>query len=111
MEDIAVSEMLQMQRTLYEHCGKPHHWLTYMPENAQLHWLYMLGEAGEVIDVMKKHGQDVLLSPGDVRNHLVEELADTMMFFMDTLACLNVSPQEFASAYFAKHNSNMHRWD
>ena len=70
----------------------------------------MLGEAGEVVDALKKNSLETLLQPGEKRDHMVEEMADTMMFFIDTLACMQVTPEEFARAYREKHERNMKRW-
>lgn len=107
---MTVKDMLDMQYQLYNEYAQSHHWLTYTPENAAMHWLYMLGEAGEVVDALKKHSLEELTSPGETRNHMVEEMADTMMFFMCTMACLGVTDEEFSYMYQKKHEKNMNRW-
>ena len=38
------------------------------------------------------------------------EMADTMMFFADTMACMGVSAEEFSKVYREKHEKNMNRW-
>lgn len=70
----------------------------------------MLGEAGEVVDVLKKNSLETLLQPGPAREHLVEEMTDTLMFFVDTMACMQVSAEELAKAYREKHERNVRRW-
>lgn len=107
---MTIQEMLDLQNRLYDKCGEKHRWLTYTPDNAQLHWLYMLGEAGEVIDVLRKNSYESLLPPSPLRDHLVEEMADTLMFFVDTMACMNVTADELAQAYREKHERNIKRW-
>ena len=107
---MTIQEMLDLQNRLYDKCGRANRWLTYTPDNAQLHWLYMLGEAGEVVDVLKKNSLETLLQPGPAREHLVEEMTDTLMFFVDTMACMQVSAEELAKAYREKHARNVRRW-
>ena len=41
---------------------------------------------------------------------MVEEMADTLMFFIDTMACMQVSADELAGAYREKHERNIKRW-
>ena len=108
--NLTIKDMLDMQYKLYNEYAETHHWLTYTPNNAAMHWLYMLGESGEVIDSMKKNGVEKLCEPGEARDHFIEEMADTMMFFMCTMACMNVSAEEFSEIYQAKHEKNMKRW-
>lgn len=107
---MTIQDMLDMQNRLYDKCGIANRWLTYTPDHAQLHWLYMLGEAGEVVDVLKKNSLETLLQLGPARAHMVEELADTLMFFVDTMACMQVSADELAQAYKEKHERNINRW-
>ena len=109
-DDVMIQEMLDLQNRLYDKCGKQNQWLTYTPDNAQLHWLYMLGEAGEVIDALKKNSLETLLQPGPARDHMIEEMADTLMFFVDTMACMNVTADELSQAYREKHERNVKRW-
>ncbi len=108
--DMTIGDMLEMQEKLYKAYGEPFGWMDYTPKNAAMHWLYMLGEAGEVVDALKKNSLDQLMQEGAPRRHLVEEMADTMMFFADTLACMGVSAEEFSKAYREKHEKNMNRW-
>ena len=43
--------------------------------------MWMIGETGEVIDIIKKHGDTKALEDCDLRKHLVEELADFIYVF------------------------------
>ena len=46
--DMTIGDMLEMQEKLYKAYGEPFGWMDYTPKNAAMHWLYMLGEAGEI---------------------------------------------------------------
>ena len=64
----------------------------------------------EVIDALKKNSLETLLQPGPARDHMIEEMADTLMFFVDTMACMNVTADELSQAYREKHERNVKRW-
>ena len=70
----------------------------------------MLGEAGEVIDILKKNGTQPLMQNGEARRHLVEELSDVLMYFNDVLLCYGITEQELKQAYTTKFETNMTRW-
>jgi hypothetical protein len=46
---------------------------------------------------------------GDVHEHLVEELVDTMMYLLEVMQCYNITPKEFTNGFAKKHNYNMGR--
>lgn len=68
--------------------------------------LWMVGEIGEVVDIVKKNG-DV---NKDLRKHLVEEMADVLMYYNDVLLCYGISEEELKEAYTTKFERNMKRW-
>lgn len=70
--------------------------------------LWMIGEIGEVIDVIKKHGEEKACT--EKRESLVEELADVLMYYNDVLLCYGISVEELKSAYVKKFGTNMNRW-
>ena len=70
----------------------------------------MLGEVGEVIDIIKKNGDQKAVEDAEVRQHLVEEMADVLMYYNDVLLCYGISEQELKEAYTAKFKKNMTRW-
>lgn len=70
----------------------------------------MLGEVGEVIDIIKKNGDRKVTEDAAVRADLVEELADVLMYYNDVLLCFGISAEELKQAYTAKFEKNMHRW-
>lgn len=46
----------------------------------------------------------------DLRQHLVEEMADVLMYYNDVLLCYGISEQELKEAYVDKFEKNMKRW-
>lgn len=108
MEDFSINEMQEMQRKLQDkYKGK---WEPVCPEAGKNKLLWMLGEIGEVIDIVKKHGGTKASADVDVRKELVEELADVLMYYNDVLLCYNISGEELKQAYSEKFQKNMKRW-
>ena len=54
MSDFTINEMLVMQKNLQDHYKSI--WEPIGPETGQNKLLWMLGEVGEVIDIVKKNG-------------------------------------------------------
>ena len=106
-EDLSMADMLTLQRTLQ--ALHPNWGAADNPEKGFKWLLWMLGEAGEVIDVVKKNSPDRLMQPGFVRQCLVEELTDVAMYFNDVLNVYSITPEEFSQAYFDKMQRNLHR--
>ena len=53
--------------------------------------LWMVGEIGEVIDVIKKNGDHKACEEGaEKRSHLVEELADVLMYYNDVCCVMEL---------------------
>lgn len=108
MSDSTIKDMLAMQQTLQEkHKDK---WETICPEAGKHKLLWLLGEVGEVIDIIKKNGDQKAVEDLDLRQHLVEEMADVLMYYNDVLLCYGISEQELKEAYIAKFEKNMTRW-
>ena len=108
MDDFAIKEMLAMQQTLQEKYKDKRE--TICPEAGKHKLLWMLGEVGEVIDIIKKNGDQKAVEDAAVRQHLVEEMADVLMYYNDVLLCYGISEQELKEAYIAKFEKNMKRW-
>jgi len=108
MEDFTVNEMLEMQRKLQE--AYKDRWQPICPENGKDKLLWMIGEVGEVIDVVKKNGSQPIVEDTQVRTHLVEEMADVLMFYNDVLLCYGITADELKHAYTEKIERNMTRW-
>ena len=70
----------------------------------------MIGEIGEVIDIIKKNGAEAASQESNQRERLVEELADVLMYYNDVLLCYGISADELKKAYVQKFHTNMTRW-
>lgn len=67
--------------------------------------LWMMDEAGEVGDVIRKQR----LEESEVRRHFMEEMCDVMMYFNDLMICFGILSDELAEQYRTKHRRNMTR--
>lgn len=108
MEDFSVNNMLEMQRALQEKYKNK--WEEISPEAGKHKLLWLLGEIGEVIDIIKKNGDTKSVEDKELREHLVEEMADVLMYYNDVLLCYGISADELKEAYTAKFEKNMKRW-
>ena len=100
--------MLAVQQTLQE--KQKDKWETICPEAGKHKLLWMLGEVGEVIDIIKKNGDKNVVEDVDVRQQLVEEMTDVLMYYNDVRLCYGISEQELKEAQVAKFKKNMTRW-
>lgn len=108
MSDFSIQEMLAMQRTLQEKYKDKSE--AIRPETGKHKLLWMVGEIGEVVDIVKKNGDVEPLENKDLRKHLVEEMADVLMYYNDVLLCYGISEEELKEAYTTKFERNMKRW-
>ena len=108
MGDFTVNEMQAMQRTLQERYR--HKWEPIGPATGQNKLLWMIGEIGEVIDIVKKNGGEAACTDPALRGTLVEELADVLMYYNDVLLCYGISADELKQVYAEKFEKNMGRW-
>ena len=108
MSDFTVNEMQAMEQALQAKYKDK--WEPICPEIGQNKLLWMIGEIGEVIDIVKKHGGEKASSDRDLRRELVEELADVLMYYNDVLLCYGISAEELKNSYTEKFEKNMKRW-
>ena len=108
MTDFGINEMLEMQTALQEKYKDK--WEGISPETGKNKLLWMIGEAGEVIDIIKKNGDRPSCEDPFLRSRLVEELADVLMYYNDVLLCYGISAEELKASYTAKFERNMKRW-
>lgn len=108
MDDFSISEMQEMQKALQ--AQYKHKWEPICPETGQDKLLWMIGEIGEVIDIVKKHGGANAASDEALRNDLIEEMADVLMYYNDVMLCYGISAEELKRAYTGKFERNMKRW-
>lgn len=107
-DDFTVNEMLKLQRKLQEEYKD--RWKPICPELGNEKLLFMVGEIGEVIDIVKKNGGQRAAGDTQLRTHLVEELADVLMYYNEVLLCYGVTAEELKRAYTEKVERNMTRW-
>lgn len=108
MADFSINEMLEMQRILQDKYKDK--WESIEPENGKNKLLWMVGEIGEVIDIVKKNGGTKASEDPDLREHLVEEMADVLMFYNDAMLCYGITAEELKQSYSDKFEKNMKRW-
>ena len=108
MSDFSINEMQEMQRKLQEKYKSK--WEPICPETGKNKLLWLVGEIGEVIDIVKKNGGNKASSDAELRKDLVEELADVLMYYNDVLLCYGITADELKQAYTAKFETNMERW-
>ena len=108
MGDFGINEMLEMQQRLQEKYKDK--WRPVCPDRGKDQLLWMIGEIGEVIDIVKKHGGEKASQDAELREHLIEELADVLMYYNDILLCYGISAEELRIAYTQKFEKNMARW-
>ena len=108
MADFTISEMQEMQKQLQDKYKDK--WETIGPETGKNKLLWMIGEVGEVIDIVKKNGGTKACSDAELRSHLVEEMADVLMYYNDVMQCYGITADELKEAYENKFETNMKRW-
>jgi len=108
MADFSINEMQEMQQALQDKYKD--RWEPICPETGQNKMLWMVGEIGEVIDIVKKHGAVNALTQEELRKDLVEEMADVLMYYNDVMLCYGITADELKQAYTGKFEKNMKRW-
>lgn len=107
MKDISVSQMMEMQRELYE--LHKHEWSPRVPETGRNFMLFLMEELGEAIAIIKKKGDQAVTDDPEVRCHFTEEMADVLMYYTEILICHGITPEEIGTAYRRKHHKNVGR--
>lgn len=108
MADFSINEMLKMQRELQAKYADK--WGNLSPDVGKNQLLWMIGEIGEVIDIIKKNGGTKACTDAELRKDLIEELADVLMYYNDILLCYEISAEELKQSYVNKFEKNMKRW-
>lgn len=108
MADFSMNEMQEMQRALQARYQDK--WEPISPEAGKNKMLWMIGEVGEAIDIVKKHGGSRAAADAGLRNALIEELADVLMYYNDIMLCYGISVDELKQVYRDKFERNMSRW-
>jgi len=108
MSEFTIGEMQEMQKQLQE--KYKHIWEPICADTGKNKLLWMIGEIGEVIDIVKKNGGEKASSDEELRKHLVEEMADVLMYYNDVMLCYGITEEELKEAYVEKFEKNMKRW-
>lgn len=108
MSDFSIEEMQEMQKKLQDKYKDK--WEPICPETGKNKMLWMIGEIGEVIDIVKKNGGTKATADINLRKELVEEMADVLMYYNDVMLCYSITADELKEAYCEKFNKNMKRW-
>ena len=108
MDPFTINEMQEMQKVLQEKYKEK--WEPICAETGQNKLLWMIGEIGEVIDIVKKHGGEQASADPKLRRALIEEMADALMYFNDVMLCYGITEAELKESYVAKFQRNMERW-
>ena len=110
MTEFSINEMLDMQKRLQDQYKDKWKWEEISPEAGKHKLLWMIGEIGEVIDIVKKHGDRKASDDIELRKDLVEEMADVLMYYNEVMLCYGISADELKQAYTTKFEKNMTRW-
>ena len=108
MTDFTLNEMQEMQKRLQNKYKDQ--WEPISPETGKNKLLWMIGEVGEVIDIVKKYGDLTAITDTELRKALVEEMADILMYYNDVMLCYGISADELKQSYTEKFEKNMTRW-
>lgn len=108
MSIFSINEMQSMQKELQDKYKEK--WERICPETGKNKFLWMIGEIGEVIDIIKKNGDKSAVADSSVREHLIEEMADVLMYYNDVMLCYGITEDELKQAYIEKFQKNMKRW-
>ena len=108
MADFSINEMQEMQKALQEKYKNK--WEPICADIGQNKLLWMIGEIGEVIDIVKKNGGQKAATNKELRSSLIEEMADVLMYYNDVMLCYGITAEELKQAYSDKFEKNMKRW-
>ena len=108
MNDLSFAEMQQIQKELQEKYKSQ--WQGISPQVARDKLLWMMIEAGEMADIIKKEGDEEIMSQPQTRAHFIEEICDVLMYLNDVMLCYQITPEELREIYLKKHKKNMGRW-
>lgn len=108
MVDFSIHEMQEMQKILQEKYKDK--WEPIGMETGKNKLLWMIGEIGEVIDIVKKNGGTQAATDKLLRKDLIEEMADVLMYYNDVMLCYGITVDELKETYIKKFNKNMKRW-
>lgn len=107
MADLSIKDMMKLQFELWEKHKDT--WSPMEAKYARNSLLWTVEELGEVIAIVKKKGEDQIMSNPDVRDHFIEEMADVFMYLIDVMLRFDISSEEFSNMFLKKTNYNKNR--
>jgi len=106
-ENITIEEMMELSDELFE--KHKDEWRAKTPDS-NIYWLaWLVGEIGEVIDIIKKQGPEKIMKDEKIRQKTLEEITDCYMYLADILNRYQFKGEEFSKAYFDKMKHNLKR--
>ncbi len=106
MTTISISEMMEFSKKLYK---KHENYWEHTPES-NIYWVsWLVGEIGEMIDIIKKKGADKIMNDKTTRLEMLKEIADCYMYLADILNRYEFTDKEFSKVYREKMNYNFSR--
>ena len=108
MAQFSIEDMQALQNQMHDKHKAI--WQANTVSNGQDKLMWMIGEVGEVIAILKNHSPEVILETPSLREHFVEELVDVLMYYNDVLLSFGISPDELEESYRQKVAKNMTRW-
>lgn len=100
MVDFSVKDMLAMQSALL---GRYNPFDESAPmETGKDKLLWMIGEVGSVIAIIKKYGESRAVTENVYRVKLLEEMADVLMCYADVMLYYGITAEELKEAYTDK---------
>jgi NTP pyrophosphatase (non-canonical NTP hydrolase) len=106
-KDLSINDMLSLSNELHEQ--HKHKWGKKTPESNTAWLLWLVGEIGEVIDIIKKKGPKKIMHEQKTRAHTLEEITDCYMYLADILNRYEFTAEEFSKTYHKKINKNLKR--
>ncbi len=106
MTTITISEMMELSEQLYK---KYEDYWDNSPES-NINWVcWLVGEIGEMIDIIKKKGTDQIMNDKSTRLEMLKEITDCYMYLADILNRYKFTAEEFSEVYIDKMNYNLKR--
>lgn len=95
-----VEMMQEMQKELQEKYRDQ--WTPISLKCARDKLLWMIIEAGEMADIIKKSGDASIMDDEKTREHFIEEMCDTLMYLNDVMLCYHIKPEELKVKIYTK---------
>ena len=102
MKNVAINDMLDLSNKLYK--LHEHEWMKKTPESNIFYLAWLVGEVGEVIDIVKKKGPKKIMNDKKTRAEMLEEIVDCYFYLADIINRYEFTPEEFSEMYLNKMN-------